>query len=70
MDVNSLPKTVTRQRRGCDLNPAPTVPESSTLTTWLPSHPQIQYSKNSKEQNCVDWTERLEKHLQLPYKDT
>ena len=21
MDVNSLPKTVTRQRRGCDLNP-------------------------------------------------
>jgi len=24
--------------------------------------------KNSKEQNCVDWTElRLKKHLQLPY---
>jgi len=22
--------------------------------------------KNSKEQNFVDWTERLEKHLQLP----
>jgi len=33
--VNSLPKTVTRQRRGCDLNPGLTVPESSTLTTWL-----------------------------------
>jgi len=33
MGVNSLPKTVTRQRRGCDLNPGPTAPESSTLTT-------------------------------------
>jgi len=33
MDVNSLPKTVTRQRRGCDLNPGPSAPESSTLTT-------------------------------------
>jgi len=39
MGVNSLPKTVARQRRGCDLNPGPTVPESSTLTTRLPSHP-------------------------------
>ena len=29
--VNRLPKTVTRRRRGCDLNPGPTVPESSTL---------------------------------------
>ena len=35
--VYSLPKTITRQRRGCDLNPGPTVPESSTLTTRLPS---------------------------------
>jgi len=39
MGVNSLPKTVTRKRRGCDLNPGPSVPESSTLTTRLPSHP-------------------------------
>ena len=39
MGVNSLPKTVTRQRRGCDLNPGPPAPESSTLTTRLPSHP-------------------------------
>jgi len=38
MGVNSLPKTVTRQRRGCDLNPGPSVPESSTLTIRLPSH--------------------------------
>ena len=36
MGVSSLPKTVTRQRRGCDLNPGPTAPESSTLTTQLP----------------------------------
>ena len=41
MGVNSLPKTVTRQRRGCDLNPGPTAPESSTLTTRLPSHPLL-----------------------------
>jgi len=34
-----LPKTVTRQRRDCDLNPGPSAPESSTLTTRLPSHP-------------------------------
>jgi len=32
-----LPKTVTRQRRDCDLNPGPSAPESSTLTTRLPS---------------------------------
>ena len=37
MGVNSLPKTVTRQRRGCDLNPSPTAPESSMLSTRLPS---------------------------------
>ena len=39
MGVNSLPKTVTRQRRGCDLNPGPYALESSTLTTRLLSHP-------------------------------
>jgi len=38
MGVNSLPKTVTRQRRCCDLNPGPSSPESSTLTTRLPIH--------------------------------
>ena len=38
MGVNSWPKTVTRQRRGCDLNPVCTAPESSTLTSRLPSH--------------------------------
>jgi len=37
--VNSLPKTVTPQRSDCDLNLGPSAPESSTLTTRLPSHP-------------------------------
>jgi len=37
MGVNSLPKSATRQRRGCDLNPGPSAPESSTLTTRLPT---------------------------------
>jgi len=41
MGVNSLPKTVTRQRRDCDLNPGPSAPESSTLTTRLSNHPRI-----------------------------
>ena len=36
--MNSLPKTSTRQRHGCDLNPGPTAPEFSTLTTRLPNH--------------------------------
>jgi len=39
MGVNNLPKTVTRQRRGCALNPGPFAPESSTLTTRLQKHP-------------------------------
>jgi len=34
-----LPKT--RLRRGCNLNPGPSTPESSTLTTRLPSHPRV-----------------------------
>ena len=47
MGVNSLPKTVTRQRRGSDLNPGPSAPESSTLTTRLSSHPEYRMAKNS-----------------------
>ena len=39
MGVKSLPKTVTRQRRDCDLNPGPPAPESITLATRLPSRP-------------------------------
>jgi len=33
--VINLPKTVTRQRRDCDLNQGPSAPESNTLTTRL-----------------------------------
>jgi len=47
MAVNSLPKTVTRHRRDCDLNPGPSVPESSTLTTRLPSHPVEKIRKHA-----------------------
>ena len=45
--VNSLPKTVTRQRRDCDLNQGPSAPESSTLTTRLLSHPHYAGSANN-----------------------
>jgi len=44
MGVNSLPETVTRQRRGCDLNPGPSAFESSMLTTRLPSHTLLAYT--------------------------
>ena len=36
--MNSLPQTVTRQRRGCDLDPGPSAPESSKLTSRLASN--------------------------------
>ena len=37
--MNSLPKTVTRQRRDCDLNPGPSATESSTLSSKIVSSP-------------------------------
>jgi len=40
MGANSLPKSVTRQRRGSDSNPGLSAPESSTLTTRLPIEPR------------------------------
>ena len=49
MGLNSLPKTVIRQRRGCDLNPGPSAPESSTLTTRLPSHPFVNAAWSESE---------------------
>jgi len=55
MGVNSLPKTVTRQRRGCDLNPGSSAPESSTLTTRLLSHPNDTQPPN------------FDKNLTVPY---
>jgi len=45
MGMNSLPKSVTRQGRDCDLNPGRSAPESSTLTIRLPSHPHVNVSR-------------------------
>jgi len=53
MGVNSLPKTVARPRRGCDLNPGPSAPESSTLTTRLASHRAPIDSTCSYLSDCV-----------------
>jgi len=50
--VNSLPKTVTRQRRDCDLNPGPSAPESIKLTTRLPSHASITKLNKSAAVQC------------------
>jgi len=47
--VSSLRKTLTRQRRSCDLNPGPTAPVSSTLTTRLPSHQVMRYDEIDAE---------------------
>ena len=52
MGMNSLPKTVTRQRRDCDLNSGPSAPVSSTLTTRLPSHPMNYRKQKNKWKLC------------------
>ena len=57
MGMNNLPKIVTRQRRGCDLNPGPSALESSTLTTRLPSHPSRE--KVDKIPRCDYWCQIL-----------
>ena len=49
------PKTVTRQRRGYDLNPGRSAPESSTLTTRLPSHPVKSNARQRKKPLNVDF---------------
>jgi len=46
-------RTVTRQRRGCDLNRGPTAPESSMLTTRLPSHRFLHRIKLLYTKLCV-----------------
>ena len=43
MGVNSLPKTVTRQHRDCNLNPGPSALESSTLTTVMYLYVYLSY---------------------------
>ena len=56
--MNSLPKTVTRQRRDCDLNPGPSAPESSTLTTRVPSHLDSKSYEMYPEPECTERPER------------
>ena len=41
MGVNSLPKTVTRQRHDCDLNTGPTAPEGGLKTRDWKTRDQI-----------------------------
>jgi len=55
--VNSLPKTVTRHRRDCDLNLGPSAPESSMLATRLPSHLQLQQTRSlNSEHVYTNWS--------------
>ena len=61
MGVNSLPKTVVRQRRDCDLNPGISAPEASTVTTRLPSRPE-------RSTAVSNWPHRYETHV--PYRIT
>ena len=56
--MNSLLKTVTRQRRDCDLNAGPSAPESSTLSTRLPSHPAY-IGKNILHSRIVSFIDGL-----------
>ena len=43
-----------------------TTTTTTTMNEWMNILLiNIHYSKNSKKQNCVDWTERLKEHLQL-----
>ena len=47
--MNSLPETVIRQRRDCDLNPGPTVPESSTLDSMeMPFGCGLRWTKGTR----------------------
>ena len=63
MSVNSLPKTVTRQRRDCNLNPGPSAPESSKLTTRLPSNTnqQLKCGKQKTKKYKTDMLRSLSK---------
>jgi len=56
MGVNSLPKTVTRQRRGCDLNPGPSAPQTSTLTTRLQEGSSDTSSGHQYCRHLLQWT--------------
>jgi len=51
-------QTVTRQCRGCDLNPGPSEPESNTLTSRLPSHHLLYARLQKMPCGSTMWTRR------------
>ena len=54
---SAIAELLVLRRRGCDLNPGPCAPESSTLTTRLPSHPVYGTSVN------VRWLSNHSNHI-------
>ena len=60
--MNSLPNTVTRQHCDGDLNPGPTVPESSTLTTQLSSRNKKLGFKRTIPTSDVSKSKRFDPH--------
>ena len=50
--MNSLPRLLP----DCDLNPGHSAPESSTLTTRLPSHPCAKTAELIEMLPCGKWT--------------
>ena len=63
--MNSLLKTVARQRRDCDLNPGPSAPESSTLTTRLPSMYRIVFDFSPRV--VIKMSENIPAQVNLTY---
>jgi len=62
MGVNSLPKTATWQRRGCDSNPGPSAPESSMLTTR--SHLLVKSKSTEPMGDATEWLQSWQHRYQ------
>jgi len=61
--VNSLPKTVTRQRRDCDLNPGAFAPESSTIALGCAKCPAIKQSSAYHSMYSRPMVKRAQLHV-------
>jgi len=59
--VNSLPKTVTRQRHDCDLNPGPSAPKSANHSTTEPPMRALSYDINPSPSDAP-FTSRDQRH--------
>jgi len=59
--VSSLPKTVTRQHRDCNLNPGPSTPEFIKLTTPLLSHHKVYNATNKQTTESISHVDILNK---------